>query len=258
MKTLLADPAIASFELGSIKSFKAQRELILGRKLTKATYDDWYARMMADIASVREPGALLEIGSGANYAKLVSPEIITSDVVPGASDLVVDAQNLPFDTGSLRAILLTHVFHHIPDPAAFLAEATRALVDGGVISIIDVAHTPFARLLFGRFHPEAYESKTADWALDTSQVYGGANQAMSWIVFQRDAARFRQRFPTLSIEVVEYLPWLGYMLSGGVTKRNLVPDAIVPAIRLADRASRVFDSLMSLHWHIRIRHTPRT
>jgi SAM-dependent methyltransferase len=257
MKTLLAEPALASLELGSRQSFEMQRSIILKRKLTKATYDDWYRRMLIDVASVTEQeGSVLEIGSGANYAKVVAPQIITSDIVAGASDIVVDAHALPFSNASLRAILLTHVFHHIPDPAVFLNEAVRTLVPGGVISIIDVAHTPFARFVFGQFHPEEYNSRCSEWALDTSGVYGGANQAMSWIVFQRDARRFRLQFPTLTIELIEHLPWLGYLLSGGVMMRNFVPDAAVGPVRAVDRALEAFGPLMALHWHIRIRSTP--
>jgi SAM-dependent methyltransferase len=257
LKTLFSDPAMSALELGSKESFAAQREAISRRRLTKATYDCWYDRMLGDVSSVCAEGPVLEIGSGANYAKLVSPEIITSDVVAGASDMVVDAQCLPFDDRSLKAIMLTHVFHHIPCPAKFLGEAVRTLVPGGVISIIDVAHTPFARFVFGRFHPEAYDSTATDWLLDTTGVYGGANQAMSWIVFVRDRARLQKEFPTLSVEIVEYLPWFGYLLSGGVMMRNFVPEVAVAPIRAADLAMTALHPLMALHWHMRIRHNDK-
>jgi SAM-dependent methyltransferase len=252
---LLEEPALKGVDLGSTRWFDIQRELIVRRPLVKATYDRWYSLMLADAGSAPPApgGQVVELGSGANYVKLLDPTVITSDVVPGSADMVVDAQALPFADATLRAILLTHVFHHIPQPERFLEEALRALVPGGVITMIDVAHTPFARLLFGRFHPEKYESRTEGWALDTSGPYGGANQAMTWIVFRRDAGEFARRFPGLRIECIELLPWFGYLLSGGLTRRNLIPPAVVSGIRLLDRATTALNSAFALHWHIRIR-----
>ncbi|HTD33638.1 MAG TPA: hypothetical protein VK665_08270, partial [Candidatus Elarobacter sp.] len=143
--------------------------------------------------------------------------------------------------------------HHIPDPSRFFAEAIRTLVPGGTISLIDVAHTPLARLLFGRFHPEGYDSAREGWTLDESAPHGGADQAMSWVMLRRDRAEFDRRFPQLAVETIELLPWFGYLFSGGLTRRNLVPGALVPLLSALDRASTVLNGAFSLHWHIRIR-----
>jgi len=86
---------------------------------------------------------------------------------------------------SLRAILLTHVFHHLPSPDKFSQEASRTLAPGGVISMVDIAHTPFA-LLFSNFHPEGHHDSRSSWVLDETEPLGGANQAMAWIIFKRD------------------------------------------------------------------------
>ncbi len=245
---------MSGLPIGSAEWFTTQRKLIVERPLVHDVYTSWYEKMLHDADSVPHgSGKLLEIGSGANFVKGVNPNVITSDVVRGASDLVVDAQNLPFPNESLRAILLTHVFHHIPDVEQFLNEAIRTLVPGGVISMIDVAHTPFAKFFFSHFHPEGYDDSRIAWQLDGNEPLGGANQAMSWIVFKRGLARFRERCPQLQIEFVEFLPWLAYLLSGGLTRRNLMPKAAVPLIRLLDVVSRPLDCAMALHWHIRIR-----
>jgi SAM-dependent methyltransferase len=253
VSALLEEPALRGIELGSARWFQVQRDLITQRPLVKRTYDTWYSAMLADAASVpSSPGRVLELGSGANYVKLIDPSVITSDVVAG-SDMVVDGQALPFGAEELRAIFLTHVFHHVPEPERFLDEAIRTLVPGGVVAFIDVAHTPLARLLFGKFHPEAYDGSIHDWKLDPSGPYGGANQAMSWVVFVRDKARFEARFPALRVECVEFLPWFGYLISGGLTRRNLVPSAAVPVLNWLDRATTALNPLCALHWHIRIR-----
>jgi ubiquinone/menaquinone biosynthesis C-methylase UbiE len=41
-------------------------------------------------------------------------------------------RKLPFPDGSLRAIVMTDVMHHIADAECFSAEAQRTLVPGGV------------------------------------------------------------------------------------------------------------------------------
>lgn len=250
----LNEPQLSGLPVGSTEWFRTQLKLIAQRPLVHDAYSGWYTRMLSDADSAPlGSGAVLELGSGANFVKGMKSDVITSDVVAGASDLVVDARSLPFADNSLKAILLTHVFHHIPEVDRFFHEATRVLVPSGVISMIDVAHTPFAKFFFTHFHPEGYDDLRTQWLLDESEPLGGANQAMSWIVFQRDASKFRERYPQLQIELIEYLPWLAYLFSGGLTRRNLVPKAVVPLIRLLDATSRPLDRMMALHWHIRIR-----
>jgi SAM-dependent methyltransferase len=249
----LDEPELSGVLIGSTAWFEAQRKLIDKRPLVYSAYAGWYDKMLADANSAPDGGKILELGSGPNFVKGLDPRVITSDVVPGASDLVVDAQNIPFPNESLRAILLTHVFHHIPDVDQFLGEAMRTLLPGGVVSLIDVAHTPFARFFFRNFHPERYEDSRKSWRLDERDPLGGTNQAMTWIVFHRDAAVFRARYPQLRIEVIEFLPWLAYLFSGGLTRRNLMPRALVPFVRSLDAISRPLDPAMALHWHIRIR-----
>lgn len=239
---------------GSLEWFEAQRGLILSRPLIRRTYDQWYRTMLRDVASAPDRNcATLEIGSGAGYVKLIDPRVITSDIVEGLSDRVLDAQQLPFENESLRGVLLTHVFHHIPDVRQFLKEADRTLIPGGVLTMIDVAHTPLARYLFGNFHPEGYDSMALDWTLDESKPIGGANQALSWIVFCRDRRLFSRKWPNFRVECIEPLPWLGYALSGGVTRRGFVPSFAAPLIAWLDSATAIFNPLCSLHWHIRIR-----
>jgi SAM-dependent methyltransferase len=248
------EPSLDGVEVGSTNWFAIQQKLINERPLVLSTYSGWYQKMLSDADSATaDNGKILELGSGANFVKMLRPSVITSDVVPGISDLQVDAQALPFADGSLKAILLTHVFHHIPAPSLFFEEALRTLMPGGVISMIDVAHTPFARFFFKNFHPEGYNDRRSEWRLDESEPLGGANQAMSWIVFRRDIARFEREHPKLRLELVEFMPWFGYLCSGGLTRRNLVPRALVPIIRGLDSLSRLLDGAMALHWHIRIR-----
>lgn len=80
-----------------------------------------------------------------------------------------------------------------------------------------------------------------------------SNQALSWNVFFRDRLRFEQAFPSLRLEESDFLPWLSYLLSGGVTRRNLLPAFLTRWVGACDAVLRPLDPWMSLHWHLRVR-----
>lgn len=247
----LSEPRLRGVEIGSPDWFRIQGELIHARPLLKQNYDLWADLQVRDEASVpqRLAGKILEIGSGASYLKKVRPDVITSDIVGGQADMVVDAQAIPFENDSLRAIFLTHSFHHIPDVRKFLREAERTLAPGGVVSLIDIAHSPFARFFFSKIHPEPYDDSREAWSLGEME----ANQALVWMVFDRDRAIFEREFPGLTIERITLLQWFGYLISGGVTQRNLIPRWALPIAFALDRVLAALNPIFSLHVHITLR-----
>jgi SAM-dependent methyltransferase len=251
----LEEPRLRGVAVGSPLFFKLQRQIIHERPLVRGIYDSWYRRLLADERSASEgpkKSRVLELGSGGGYLKELCPWVITSDLVVGVADLVADGRELPFADGSVRAILLTHVFHHIANVRRFFEEAERVLIPGGVISMIEVSHTPFARLFFARLHPEPYDDGTVYWSFEQEDAMRESNQALSWIVFFRDRDEFNKLFPQLKVRQSSYLPWFSYILSGGVTRKSLVPGFLVPVVRSADRFLQPLDRLMALHWHITI------
>jgi SAM-dependent methyltransferase len=249
----LRERSLDNLPVGSREFFAAQKRLILRRPLLKWCYDVWYARLLEDARSAPGEGALLELGSGGSYLKDLEPSMITSDVVAGVADRVVDGRALPFPDASLKAILLTHVFHHIPDVEAFFREAQRTLVPGGVISMIEVAHTPLARFFFRNFHHEPYRDELEEWSFLQQDAMMDSNQALSWMVFVRDRDELRKRFPDLEVETFSFLPWLSYQFSGGVTGKCLVPDFLAPLMIGLEKLLRPFSPVFALHWHIRVR-----
>ena len=252
----LEEPLLRGVPPGSLRFFELQRRIIQERPLMRSVYEHWYRLLLEDESTVPgdpQSGELLELGSGGSTLKQLCPRVITSDLEAGVAEHTIDGRELPFADGTLRAIFATHVFHHIPDVERFLAEAERTLLPGGVLAMIDVPHTPFARFFFDRFHPEPYDDTMPGWTFDQTDAMRDANQALTWIVFERDRERFRERFPGLALERTDWLPWFSYLLSGGVTRRNLVPGVLVPLVRAADRLLSPFDRWMALHWHLRVR-----
>lgn len=258
--TWLEEPRLRDAAPGTRSFFEIQRRIIQERPLLRGIYEQWYRALLADEASVPgrpDQGVLLELGSGGSWLQQLCPRVITSDRVAGVADLVIDGRELPFPAASVRALFLTHVFHHIPDVERFLREAERVLVPGGVIAMIEVPHTALARFFFRRFHPEPYDDRAPGWAFEQADAMLDSNQALSWIVFFRDRERFERLFPDLTFEEPTYLPWLGYLVSGGVTRRNLAPGFLVPVYRALDRLLSPLDPWMALHWHLRVRKRSR-
>jgi hypothetical protein len=76
----------------------------------------------------------------------------------------------------------------------------------------------------------------------------GANQALSYIVFFRDRARFESELPEL--EITQSFPlgnYLRYLLSGGLNFRQLVPSGSEGALRALERSLRPARRLLALH-----------
>jgi SAM-dependent methyltransferase len=249
-------PRLKNVASGTSAWFEAQRLMLLDKPLVRRCYDLWYERLLADADSVPAPrgaACIVELGSGLSEIKKIRPEIITSDVTPGLADMVIDGRALPFADHSVRAIFLTHVFHHIPDVERFFREASRVLVPGGVISMVDGTHTPFARFFFNRVHPEPYDDKTALWSFPEGDSMLDSNQALSWIVFDRDRRRFEREFPELKLERRNFLPWFGYLMSGGVNLRTFFPRFLTKAVAAADWILQPLDPVFAIHWHLTIR-----
>jgi len=252
--SFLHEPRLQGVPVGSPEFFRIQNELIAQRPALRHCYDVWYRTLLDDPAVKGAPAdaRFLELGSGGSRLKEHDARIITSDVSPGIAEMVVDGRQLPFPDASLHGLFLTHVFHHIPDVGQFLREAERVLVPGGVVGMIEVAATPFARFFFNHFHPEPFVPELG-WTFEQHDLMMDSNQALSWIVFERDLARFQREYPGLVLEEKRYLPWLPYLLSGGVTRRDVLPRFTVPPIIATDRLLRGLYPAFALHWYIRLR-----
>jgi SAM-dependent methyltransferase len=254
--SVFQDPRLKHVAVGSSEWFAEQRRMVKRKPLVRRCYNLWYRRLLEDADSV--PPAyrefpVVELGSGSSYIQELRPEVITSDLTSGLADMVIDGRELPFPDCSVRALLLTHVFHHIPDVELFLREACRVLVPGGVISMVDESHTPFARFFFGRIHPEPYDDGAENWSFPEGHAMLDSNQALTWIVFDRDRERFERDYPALQLEHRRLLPWFSYLMSGGVNLRTFFPRFLTSLVGAADRVLQPLDPLFAIHWHLTIR-----
>jgi SAM-dependent methyltransferase len=196
------------------------------------------------------PGLRIELGAGVAPVRDTFPEVLATDVVPGDGlDRVLDAQDLDLEDGSVRALYGQNCFHHFPDPARFLAEAERVVAPGGGVLLIEPYHGPVASVLYKRlFASEDFDKDMPGWTTAAEGPMYGANQALSYIVFERDRAELERRFPGLELVATEPLTnYVRYLLSGGLNFRQLVPTASAPLLKGVERLLRPARRALALH-----------
>ncbi|HEY4229620.1 MAG TPA: methyltransferase domain-containing protein [Thermoanaerobaculia bacterium] len=200
----------------------ARRDLIKSKPFLHKVYGDWYGRIVAALPP--GDGRVLELGSGGGFFRERFPSLLSSEIVAwqGVS-LVADAHALPFAAERLRAIVMTNVFHHLPNARGFLREAARAVHGGGTIVMVEPWVTAWSRLVYRHLHEEAFEPDASEWEFPSSGPVSGANNALPWMMFARDRARFEREFPEWSIErIVPFMP-VAYLISGGMSYPGLMP-----------------------------------
>jgi SAM-dependent methyltransferase len=191
----------------------------------RTLYGRWYAAVRARLP----PPALgpwIELGSGPGFARDTIPELELTDLVPAPWHARrADAEALPYDDGSVGALVLFDVLHHVPRPARFFAEATRVLRPGGRIVLcepyISLASYPVYKLL----HEEPVRLFTDPFAGVASRPDDpfDSNQALPTEIFGRHRAALASRFPALDVVSVDPLAGFAYPASGGFSRGPLLP-----------------------------------
>jgi len=196
-----------------------RRKIFRKKGFIYKVYIDWYNLIKNHLPLHNE--IVIEMGSGAGFIKETIPGTITSDVMflPFV-DIVMDGLALPFSTNSIDCLVLMDVFHHISNVDLFFNEAIRILRKGGRIIMIEPWINRWSLWVYSNLHHEAIDISTDSWDFTSSGPLSGANQALPWIVFDRDRRIFEEKYPELKIkEIRPMMPFL-YLLSGGF-KYNL-------------------------------------
>lgn len=202
-------------------------------------YADWYGRVRALLPSP-SLGPFVELGSGPGFARTFIPELLLTDVV-GAPwhDREMGAEALPFDDGTVGAIVLFDVLHHLASPASFFNEASRALAPGGRIVLCEPYVSPLSFPVYKLFHDEPVRMSVdplADLAASSADKDPfDSNQAIPTLLFDRASgtAELARRFPELKLLNVERLAGLSYPSSGGFRSKPMLP---LPLWRVLYRA----------------------
>jgi len=221
-QTWMAHPLTSGLSLDDPQTTCLRRQVIQKKKFLRFIYEEWYASIAAALPEGPEP--VLELGSGAGFLKEFLPGLVTSEIfwLPGV-EIVLDGQDLPITSGSLRGIVMTNVLHHLPRVRRFFAEASRCLRPGGVVVMMEPWVTAWSRLVYGKLHHEPFWPEATPWEFPSQGPLSGANAALPWIIFARDRTIFAQEFPQLRLRKIDLGLSFRYILSGGMSRLSLAP-----------------------------------
>jgi SAM-dependent methyltransferase len=242
------EPLARGVDLGSIEAGDIQRRILTTKPSLRRVYEQVYAKML-DATEAYVPGAAvrIELGSGGGFLPEVDPSIVASDIrpIPGL-DLVFDAQAAPFRDASVDAVLAMHVIHHIPRIRLFFAELERVLRPGGALIAVEPYWSPMAKVMHKHMHPEPFDERTDRWEFESNGPMM-SNQAMSYLLLERDRAMFEHEFP--AFEVIELGAFSGpsYLLTGGIWKQKLLPDRALARMWDFEDSHTAWKRFLALH-----------
>ncbi len=237
-------------------------EIIQKKTFLKKLYIDFYKQFKKAVSD-SENKVLVELGSGGGFIKEVISNVITSDVLELPNvDKVFSALDMPFEEASVDAFFMFNVLHHITEPRAFFREALRCLKVWGRVVMIEPANTLWSRFIYKNFHHEAFDTQAPEWCcrgqakwelgtrkagtLQKSGPLSGGNGALAWIIFWRDRKIFESEFPSLRIVRMRNHTPLRYLLSGGLTLRQLVPSFSYPAVKAIEYTLPPINDLLGM------------
>jgi SAM-dependent methyltransferase len=224
LRRWLEHPDTRGLDIDDPRLTQLRRRIISEKSFLRKIYQEWYRSIAASLPAI--DGPILEIGSGAGFLQEFIPGLVRSEVFecPGM-DVILDALTIPLADESLRAIVMTDVLHHLPEPRRFFSEASRCVRAGGAIIMIEPWVSQWSRCVYGHLHHEPFHPEATDWSFPASGPLSGANGALPWIIFNRDRVRFERDFPEWAIRTIKPQMPFRYLVSGGVSMRSLMPGA---------------------------------
>lgn len=248
---LLRDPSVKNIDVDGEDRFRVHARVLARKPMLRAVFTGFHRTFdRLDKKFLSGAGDRIEIGAGVAPIRDSFPDVLATDIVPGPGlDLVLNAEQMNLPDGSVRALFGQNCFHHFPHPTRFFEELERVLVPGGGVILLEPYYGPFAAVLFRRmFRTEGYDRDFPSWETPACGPMNGANQALSYIVFQRDRAEFERRFPHLEIVHQETCGnYLMYLLSGGLNFRQLWPGWAASVLWLFQKLLSPFDRWLALH-----------
>ena len=117
--------------------------------------------------------------------------------------------------------------------------------------MIEPANSTFGRFIYTRFHHEPFDPKGGR-EIPSGNPLSNSNQALPFIYFERDVELFKKEYPHLKINFIKYHTPLLYILSGGVSRKTLVPYFMYPFFRFAEKVLSPFSRYFGLFCTVEI------
>ena len=222
------------FDLDSPERTIAHQKIIKEKYFLRKLYEEWYTVFTTSLSALPK-GKIVELGSGGGFLKEIIPSVLCSDILElPSNDLTFSALEMPFADDEVSAIFMIDTFHHIPDSEVFLAEVSRVLKKRGMLIMIEPANSMWGRFIYKNFHHEPFDP-SGNWKIPPSGPMSGANGALPWIVFERDFDLFKRSFPRLELQKIKYHTPFMYLISGGVSFKQVFPNLSYAIFRSIDK-----------------------
>ena len=178
-------------------------------------YKEWYELISKFLSEIE--GLNIELGCGASFIDQVNKSIKKTDVFLNENtDFKLDAIDIGKDfENKISNLILVNVFHHISDPELFLKSAEKSLLPGGRIIMIEPSNNLWSRLIYNFVGHEPFDTSQIGWNFQSKDPLLDSNQALSWIIFERDYKKFKNLFPMFSLIQKKNIMTFSYLLSGG-------------------------------------------
>jgi SAM-dependent methyltransferase len=178
----------------------------------------------------RQDARVLDIGCGGKpYLPFAAPYAASYcgiDSAPGPLvDLVVAAEELPFEDASFDLVLCTQVLEHVQDPAATLAEIHRVLAPGGAALVS--THGVFL------YHPDPGDSDQDYWRWTHSGLRKAIARAGDWERLEVEASG--DVVACLAYIAAQFVDELGQRIGWGQLRRAMLAALNSTAERLDAR-----------------------
>jgi SAM-dependent methyltransferase len=224
------------------------------KKILRVIYTDWYKLILKNLKLLN--GINLELGSGSGNFKEFMPDCLSSDVdYCGWLDICFDAHKIPFKDSSISNIILIDVLHHLSNPVAFFAEASRVLKKNGRIVLIEPFPSIFSLPVYKLVHPEPFIFNADYFNLDDSNINPKhpweSNQAISYLLFYKKIKVFKKYFNNrLQIIKNNKFSFILYPASGGFEHKSYIPDFLIPVFRVMEKILIPFRGLLAFRCFI--------
>lgn len=215
-------------------------------------YIDLYRQFKEPMSNDGEGKIFIELGSGGGFIKEVIPNVITSDIISLPTvDRIFSALKMPLENGTVDAFFMINVFHHVSNAELFLGELNRCLSVGGKVVMIEPANTLWGRFIWKNFHHEPFDPR-GNWSFGGSGPLSSANGALPWIVFCRDRERLKQQFPSLKIENLTIHTPFRYLVSGGLSMKQLLPSSFYNLVQGIEKTLGPLNRYLGMFMTVRL------
>ena len=198
-------------------------------------YKEWYELISKALSEI--DGINIELGCGASFIDQINKSIKKTDVFLNSNtDFKLNAMDIGDNfENQISNLILINVFHHISDPELFLRSAEKSLLIGGRIIMIEPSNNYWSRLVFKLVGHEPFDTRQIEWKFESKDPLLDSNQALSWIIFERDYKKFKNLFPMFSLIQKKNMMPFSYLLSGGHSFNTRIGKFI--------RVTRIFEKL---------------